>query len=541
MAVSRFTVLWHELATISAIELFLRFAPMFAHNMSHDFRSKTGCAVSLAVLILLGLGDTTVHAQTNLPVPPAGDFSEAVRVEVVASRVQVPWGLVFVPDGRLFFTERPGQVRVVQNGQLLDAPALRLESLTANVKMGLLGIAADPGFATNHFLYLAYNYTDKNDFKLRVARYRDSQSKLIEPRTIIENIPAYQNHTGCRLRFAADGTLFITTGDANQPPAAQRLDSLAGKILRLNSDGTVPRDNPFVNVPDARPEIWSYGHRNPQGLDFQPATGQLFATEHGPNNGDEINLVIKGQNYGWPAIDHRAVRPGMVSPLLEFTPSVAPSGATYYRGDAFPELKGNLLVGCLRGEGILNVRFDGSNVVSCERLLHRKFGRIRDVVEGPDGFIYFTTSQFDPPEGTPRPDYDMVLRIVPRRIPDAGARVAAEWSGVETNAVSFDPLSTDAKVLVGAYCAPCHGPGLRGGLQRTLLDGKRQFARDDAGLNRVIRNGMAEKGMPAFGGALNGAQVEALIGFIKENEITLPGGATTNLPVPTTLKSNSAQ
>jgi glucose/arabinose dehydrogenase len=474
---------------------------------------------------------TWLPAQSNPPVPPPGDFGEGVRVEIVASRLQAPWSLVFVPDGRLFVTERPGQVRVVAQNKLFEKPALVLSDVTPNVKMGLLGMVAHPGFATNHLFYLAYNYTTNNSPKLRVVRYRETQNTLIEPRILIENIPAFQNHTGCRLRFGPDGKLFMTTGDANDPPLAQRLDSLAGKILRLNDDGSTPVDNPFANTTNARPEIWSYGHRNPQGLDFQPGTGFLFAPEHGPDHGDEINHVVKGNNYGWPVIHHRLSKAGMGSPLLEFTPAVAPSGASFYRGNVFSALKGNLLVGCLRGEGILRVQLDGTNVVSCARMLHRKYGRIRDVVEGPDGFVYFTTSQFDPPEGTPRPDYDMVLRVVPKRIPETGAAIAAEWRDSEPTPATFDPNSTDANVLIPGYCAPCHGPGLRGGLQRTLLDGRRVFAKDDDGLRRVIHGGLAEKGMPGFGAALKPAQVDALIKFIKQHEAT---GATTvtNAPAP---------
>lgn len=465
-------------------------------------------------------GAMHVCAQSNPPVPPAGDFGEDVRVEIVATRLQAPWSLAFVPDGRLFVTERPGQVRVFEHGRLLDKPALIVPEVTPNVKMGLLGMAAHPGFATNHLLYLAYNYTTNGVPKLKVVRYRETGNTLIEPHTIIQNIPAFQNHTGCRLRFAPDGKLFITTGDANDPPLAQRLESLAGKILRLQDDGSIPADNPFLNTPGARPEIWSYGHRNPQGLAFQPGTGFMFAPEHGPNHGDEINHIVKGENYGWPVIDHRADKPGMRSPLLEFTPAVGPAAATFYRGDVFPALKGNLLVGCLRGEGILRVELNRTNVISATRLLHRKYGRIREVAEGPDGFIYFTTSQFDPPEGTPRPDYDLILRVVPKRLPESGMPLAAEWGGSETAVASFDPDSTDAAVLIPGYCAPCHGPGLRGGLQRTLLDGKRLFAKDDEGMRRIIRSGLGDKGMPGFGAALTPAQVDALIQFIKQHEAT---------------------
>jgi glucose/arabinose dehydrogenase len=216
-----------------------------------------------------------------------------------------------------------------------------------------------------------------------VVRFREAGNRLIEPHTLIEGIPAYRNHTGCRLRFGPDGCLCITTGDANQPPLAQRLDSLAGKILRLKPDGSVPSDNPFAGRTDALGPIWSYGHRNLQGIDFQPGSGALFASEHGPDHGDEINLVLKGKNYGWPVIHHRQSREGLQSPILEFTPAVAPAGAIFYRGSVFPELKGRLLVGCLRGEGILRIGFEGSHPISCDRLLHFKYGRIREVTEGP--------------------------------------------------------------------------------------------------------------------------------------------------------------
>jgi aldose sugar dehydrogenase len=520
--------------------LLFRFTMMQPHRNDDDrFRKRvlgafprhaSGGFLTFSLLAFASFAHSIALGQSNLPIPPTGNFGQEVRVEIVAAQVQVPWSLAFVPDGRLFFTERPGQVRVVEHGKLLADPALLVESVTVNVKMGLLGITAHPGFATNHFLYLAYNYTETNQFRLRVVRYREAQNKLTDPRTIIEGIPAFQNHTGCRLRFAPDGTLFVTTGDANDPPLAQRLNSLAGKILRLNDDGSIPADNPFVKASDARPEVWSFGHRNPQGIDFQPATGRVFAPEHGPDGGDEINLVEPGQNYGWPRIDHRATRPGMQPPLLEFSPAVGPSGATFYRGNAFPALKGNLLVGCLRGEGILRVQLDGTTVMACARLLHQKYGRIRDVVEGPDGYIYFTTSQFDPPEGTPRPDYDMVLRVVPKAAPPTGLPLAAEWKAAETNAASFDPGTLNSAVLITAYCVPCHGPGLRGGMQRGLLDGKREFARDDDGLRRVINGGLAEKGMPGFGAALKPAQIEALIAFIKQHEVDPAKVATNSLP-----------
>ncbi|HKP71934.1 MAG TPA: PQQ-dependent sugar dehydrogenase, partial [Pyrinomonadaceae bacterium] len=202
---------------------------------------------------------------------------------------------------------------------------------------------------------------------------------------------------------------------------AQRLDSLGGKTLRLNDDGTVPPDNPFVNQPGARPEIFSYGHRNAQGLDFQPGTGLMFQTEHGPSGfdgpggGDEVNIVERGKNYGWPVIHHRDARAGLESPLLEYTPAVAPASGMFYRGSAaggFPQFRGNFFFGNLRGECIIRVVLEGRRVVTQERLFERQYGRIRDIAEGPDGAIYFSTSNRDG-RGKPASDDDRIFRLVP--------------------------------------------------------------------------------------------------------------------------------
>src|SRR5213078_2792443 len=198
-------------------------------------------------------------------------------------------------------------------------------------------------------------------------------------------------------------------------------DSLAGKILRLNDDGSVPNDNPFVGRQDARPEIWAYGSRNSQGIDFQPGTNLLFETEHGPSGfdgpggGDEVNIIERGKNYGWPAIHHRATQAGMESPLLEYTPACAPASGTFYRGSQFPQFKNNFFFGCLVGTRIIRVTLDGRRVVSQENLLEKKYGRIRDIAEGPDGFIYFYTSNRDG-RGSPASDDDRILRLVPTSI-----------------------------------------------------------------------------------------------------------------------------
>jgi glucose/arabinose dehydrogenase len=347
---------------------------------------------------------------------PGGDVK--FQVETFVSGLQVPWSIVFAPDGRMIFTERPGRVRVVENGRLRDAPLATIDDVRAASESGLMSLALHPDFATNHLLYLAYAYGGGDGQRVRVARYRETGSALVDRKVLIENIPAAQYHAGCRLRFGPDGKLYITTGDATERSLAQRLDSLAGKTLRLNDDGSVPTDNPFVGQQGARPEIWTYGHRNAQGLDWQPGTNLQFQTEHGPSGfdgpggGDEINIVERGKNYGWPIIHHRESRSGMESPLLEYTPAVAPASGMFYRGSAFPQFRGNFFVGCLRGETIIRVVLDGRRVVSQERLLEKKFGRIRDMAEGPDGAIYFSTSNKDG-RGSPADNDDRILRLVP--------------------------------------------------------------------------------------------------------------------------------
>jgi len=317
----------------------------------------------------------------------------------------------------MFFTERPGRVRVFQNGRLDPQPVFTVPDVAPSGEGGLMSIALHPRFAANRWLYLSYVYHSDNQY-VRVVRYRESETGLTEARVIIEGIPAAQYHAGCKLRFGPDGKLYITTGDATQRELAQQLNSLAGKILRVNDDGSVPSDNPFVGQTGARPEIWSYGHRNPQGLDFQPESNLIFETEHGPSGfdgpdgGDEVNIVEKGKNYGWPIIHHTATHAGMEAPLLEYTPACAPGSGMFYRGSAFPQFRGNYFFGCLNGVRIIRVQLDGRRVVTQENLLEGKYGRVREVAEGPDGYLYFTTSNRDD-RGHPATDDDRIIRLVP--------------------------------------------------------------------------------------------------------------------------------
>src|SRR5919197_3010414 len=348
------------------------------------------------------------------------DGAVSFRVETVVSGLEVPWSIAFTPDGRMIFTERPGRVRVFEGGRLRPEPLAVIPDVEPTGESGLMGLALHPQFATNHLLYLAYAYSSRGDERVRVVRFRETGGGLTDRKVIIEEIPAAQFHAGTRLRFGPDGKLYVTTGDATTREIAQRLDSLGGKVLRLNDDGTVPPDNPFVNQPNARPEIWTYGHRNSQGIDWQPGTNLLFETEHGPSGfdgpdgGDEVNIVERGKNYGWPVVHHRATKEGMESPLLEYTPACAPASGTFYRGSALAQFKGNYFFGCLAGRGLQRVVLDGRRVVSQERLLERQYGRIREVAEGPDGALYFSTSNRDG-RGTPARDDDRIMRLVPQR------------------------------------------------------------------------------------------------------------------------------
>lgn len=362
--------------------------------------------------------------------PPAGLAENVVvetengevkfRVETVATGLQVPWGFAWLPNGDMLVTERPGRVRIIEKGKLRTEPVFTVPDVEPSSESGLMDISVHPEFEKNKFVYLAYAY-NKDGKRDKVVRYKFDGGKLIEPKIIIEDMPSAPNHAGMRARFGPDKKFYITVGDATDWNLAQDNMSLAGKTLRLNDDGSIPTDNPFVGKQGYRAEIFSTGHRNAQGLAWQPGSGLMFQTEHGPSSfegrgsgADEVNIVERGKNYGWPTIWGTKTQAGLEAPLLEYSPACAPASGAFYNGDKFAAFKGNFFFGCLRGTRIIRVVFDGRKVVKQEDLLSKTFGRIREIAEGPDGYIYFSTSNRDG-RGSPAADDDRIMRIVPEK------------------------------------------------------------------------------------------------------------------------------
>lgn len=342
------------------------------------------------------------------PGEPAGLNTE-VRAETVAGGLQNPWGMAFLPDGSVLVTERPGRLRRILANGTVGAPVSGLPAVDTGGQGGLLGIAADSGFATNRTLYLCYSEAGAggtNGTAMASARLSADNAALTDVRVLFRQTPkiASDAHFGCRI-VEQGNTLFLTLGDRlSERDQAQQMDSHLGKVVRVNKDGTIPTDNPFVATAGALPEIWSLGHRNVQGAALHPATGALWTAEHGPQGGDELNLTQRGLNYGWPVITYGVEygsgapigegtsKPGMEQPLAYWVPSIAPSGLAFLTsGNYGSSWRGNLFMGALAGQHLVRMELDGTSVVRQTRLLTGLNARIRDVQQGPDGLLYVLT------------------------------------------------------------------------------------------------------------------------------------------------------
>jgi glucose/arabinose dehydrogenase len=344
------------------------------------------------------------------------------RVVTVADGLVQPWSIAFLPGGDALITERPGRLRVLRQGKLLAQPVEGVPKVFHSGQGGLLEVMPHPNFASNRLLYITYSKPGSTEADSRTAliRGRFENDRLTDVKEIFDAVSKGRGHYSGKIAFDKNGYLFLTLGDRQVPPEgnleahpAQDLTNHHGKVVRLHDDGRVPTDNPFVNRAGARPEIWTYGHRNVQGLAIHPETGDLWADEHGPQGGDELNRIEPGKNYGWPVIGfgvnyttglaiHKGThRDGMEQPVKIWVPSIGISGMMFYTGDKFPQWRGNLFIGGMNGQQLSRLTLNGRRVANEETLV-QQMGRIRDIRQGPDGFIYLVT---DNREGAATPIY----------------------------------------------------------------------------------------------------------------------------------------
>ncbi|MBE9241988.1 PQQ-dependent sugar dehydrogenase [Synechocystis salina] len=381
----------------------------------------SSCGVfSQADLVNTEAGQTSPRPTNSMEV--AQTPQKEIKAVPIISGLEHPWGMAWLPNGDILITERPGRLRIVRNG-VLDPEAIggveevatvSAQQLFASQQGGLLDIALHPRFAENRFVYFTYSHGTQQANRTRVARAVFDGEKLTDWQVIFEvgQTKSGGQHFGSRLTWLPDETLLVSIGDGGNPPVqlegdfirqqAQNLASHLGKVIRINDDGTIPADNPFVDSPEAAPEIWSYGHRNIQGMAYDPITQQVWATEHGSRGGDELNLIQKGENYGWPVVSFSkeystgqpvapvTSRPDMVDPLQVWTPAIAPSGLAIYRGDRHPNWQGTIFAGGLVDRGIRHLRVGENNEIISETTI--AIGdRVRDIRQGPDGHVYVLT------------------------------------------------------------------------------------------------------------------------------------------------------
>lgn len=365
--------------------------------------NKERLLVAVAIAAVVTAAGATIFftpSRTTLPIPEPGQSSDkntSPGVQVLAQNLEVPWAIDIADDGRLFFTERAGRIRVIENGTLLQDP-LAFINVEQNGEAGLLGLALHPDFSENHLIYIYHTYSNGTGVYNKVVMLTERDNSIIESKVVIDGIPAAAGNDGGRIKFGPDGKLYVATGDARQSGLAQNGDSLAGKILRLNGDGSIPEDNPFEGSP-----VYSYGHRNIQGLAWHPVTGVLYASEHGSEGNDEINLIKSGANYGWP-IEYCSAEK-FEKPVVCFDPAIAPAGMTFATTDTL-SYQNDILLATLRAEHLRQIEL-GSGV---ETIILTGYGRIRDVVEAPDGSLYVATSNRDG-KAIPHQSDDKILRI----------------------------------------------------------------------------------------------------------------------------------
>jgi len=348
------------------------------------------------LLLLLLAFSTAALAQSHR------SDEHSFRLVRIAGDLQQPWSLAFLPDGRILVAEKPGRLRIVSQGKLEPQPVAGVPQVALHGQGGLHDVALHPQYERNQLVYLAYAARGEDGVGTELARGRLTGNRLEEVQVLFRQSPKGRsgNHFGGRIVFDRAGFVYLTLGDRGEMSRAQNPDDHAGSVIRLHDDGRVPKDNPFVGRAGWKPEKFTLGNRNMQGAALHPQTGMLWTHEHGPQGGDEVNIVRPGANYGWPVITYGVnygigtrigegtAKPGMEQPIHYWVPSIAPSGMAFYSGDKFPRWVGNLFVGALRDQTLVRLQLDGAKVVKEERLLKNALGRIRDVRVGPDGLIY---------------------------------------------------------------------------------------------------------------------------------------------------------
>jgi len=389
-------------------------------HVASALRARLGTNAGLATAVLSTLflsapsslraevpvGEPQTGASSSPPGPqdvPDSDFPYEARK--IAGLLVLPWSVAFLPDGRMLVTERPGRLRMIEGDTLLPEVITGVPQVLSGGHSGLLDVLVDQDFPKTHRLFLSYMEGTPEAAMIRVVRATLDGMSLVDKKVIFASRPAISgvDQIGGRLAFGTDGLIYLTIGERDQKERAQDLLDDAGKIVRFRDDGTIPDDNPFVGRSDALPEIYSYGHRNPQGLIGNVGEGQLWSIEQGPHGGDELNLIVGGSNYGWPLVTYginydgtiisdRTSAPGMVDPVYHWVPSVAPASLVSYSGNVMPEdWRGNFLIGTLAGECLIRLEMTNGVVTKEDRYLHHTIGRIRDVTVGPDGYLYLLT------------------------------------------------------------------------------------------------------------------------------------------------------